>query len=243
MGPASVPGCTSSLAPAAFTPGSGTTSTIGVGASVAVTVPVNTATIASGTCAGIQVCYAPVSPVAVTPMCCTTKIRCPRRIDPWIQMGSARTVITPGSVVGLPVTFTNTDTKPMVQSLTFTDDSGLLTFRRCCPGDIVLARKPNAGEIDPVISNEAPLTVSLAVGETQTITVFAHYAGSRVVTVEPPTADGKLNAVALASSNQMELRVFANPAAGHALLVARLDNLGKGASGAAVQNLELMLGR
>jgi len=180
MGPASVPGCTSSLAPAAFTPGSGTTSTIGVGASVAVTVPVNTAAIASGTCAGIQVCYAPVSPVAVTPMCCTAKIRCPRRIDPWIQMGSARTVITPGSVVGLPVTFTNTDTKPMVQSLTFTDDSGLLTFRRCCPGDIVLARKPNAGEIDPVISNEAPLTVSLAVGETQTITVFAHYAGSRI---------------------------------------------------------------
>jgi N-acetyl-gamma-glutamyl-phosphate reductase len=40
----------------------------------------------------------------------------------------------------------------------------------------------------------------------------------------------------------MELRVFANQAAGHALLVARLDNLGKGASGAAVQNLELMLG-
>jgi len=70
----------------------------------------------------------------------------------------------------------------------------------------------------------------------------AHYAGSRYVTVEPPTADGKLDAVALAGSNQMELRVFANPAAGHALLVARLDNLGKGASGAAVQNLELMLG-
>ena len=70
----------------------------------------------------------------------------------------------------------------------------------------------------------------------------AHYAGSRTVTVEPPTADGKLDAVALAGSNQMELRVFANQAAGHALLVARLDNLGKGASGAAVQNLELMLG-
>jgi len=66
--------------------------------------------------------------------------------------------------------------------------------------------------------------------------------GSRYVTVEPPTVDGKLDAVALAGSNQMELRVFANEAAGHALLVARLDNLGKGASGAAVQNLELMLG-
>ena len=70
----------------------------------------------------------------------------------------------------------------------------------------------------------------------------AHYAASHYVTVELPTADAKLDAVALAGSNQMELRVFANEAAGHALLVARLDNLGKGASGAAVQNLELMLG-
>jgi len=47
-------------------------------------------------------------------------------------------------------------------------------------------------------------------------------------------------------SNKMELRVFANQGAGdgfsHAVLVARLDNLGKGASGAAVQNLKLMLG-
>jgi N-acetyl-gamma-glutamyl-phosphate reductase len=44
----------------------------------------------------------------------------------------------------------------------------------------------------------------------------------------------------------MELRVFGNTGAGdgfqHAVLVARLDNLGKGASGAAVQNLKLMLG-
>jgi N-acetyl-gamma-glutamyl-phosphate reductase len=44
----------------------------------------------------------------------------------------------------------------------------------------------------------------------------------------------------------MELRVFANEGArdgfSHAVLVARLDNLGKGASGAAVQNLKLMLG-
>jgi len=74
----------------------------------------------------------------------------------------------------------------------------------------------------------------------------AHYAGSRFVTVESATPDNKLDAVALAGTNQMELRVFANDAAAdgfaHALLVARLDNLGKGASGAAVQNLELMLG-
>ena len=73
-----------------------------------------------------------------------------------------------------------------------------------------------------------------------------HYAGSEWVTVEPPTDDFKLDAVALADTNKMELRVFANNAAedgfAHAVLVARLDNLGKGASGAAVQNLQLMLG-
>lgn len=73
-----------------------------------------------------------------------------------------------------------------------------------------------------------------------------HYAGSEWVKVLPATADHKLDAVALAGTNRLELRVFANQAAGdsfhHAVLVARLDNLGKGASGAAVQNLQLMLG-
>ena len=73
-----------------------------------------------------------------------------------------------------------------------------------------------------------------------------HYAGSTWVTVEAATADLKLDAVALADTNKMELRVFGNDAAAdgfaHAVLVARLDNLGKGASGAAVQNLQLMLG-
>ena len=69
-----------------------------------------------------------------------------------------------------------------------------------------------------------------------------HYAGSTWVTVEPATPDLKLDAVALANTNKMELRVFGNGDAHHAVLVARLDNLGKGASGAAVQNLQLMLG-
>jgi N-acetyl-gamma-glutamyl-phosphate reductase len=40
----------------------------------------------------------------------------------------------------------------------------------------------------------------------------------------------------------MELRVFSNEEYQQAVLIARLDNLGKGASGAAVQNLKLMLG-
>ena len=73
-----------------------------------------------------------------------------------------------------------------------------------------------------------------------------HYAGSDWVSVEPATDSGKLDAIALADTNKLELRVFSNNASAdgfaHAVLVARLDNLGKGASGAAVQNLKLMLG-
>ena len=73
-----------------------------------------------------------------------------------------------------------------------------------------------------------------------------HYRGCEWVTIEPASPDGKLDAVALQDTNKMELRVFANQGAqddfSQAVLVARLDNLGKGASGAAVQNLKLMLG-
>ena len=69
-----------------------------------------------------------------------------------------------------------------------------------------------------------------------------HYQGSEWVTVEPATDDGKLEPTALNDTNKMELRVYSNMDYAHAVLVARLDNLGKGASGAAVQNLKLMLG-
>ena len=40
----------------------------------------------------------------------------------------------------------------------------------------------------------------------------------------------------------LELYVFASDVYRQAVLVARLDNLGKGASGAAIQNMRLMLG-
>ena len=77
--------------------------------------------------------------------------------------------------------------------------------------------------------------------------LVAHYAHTNdpadpSVAVLPPTDDLKLDATALNDTNRMELRVFANEAHGHVVLMARLDNLGKGASGAAVQNLRLMLG-
>lgn len=69
-----------------------------------------------------------------------------------------------------------------------------------------------------------------------------HYSGSEWVKVVPPTEDGKIDPLALNDTNTMELRVYANEEYRQAVLVARLDNLGKGASGAAVQNLKLMLG-
>lgn len=69
-----------------------------------------------------------------------------------------------------------------------------------------------------------------------------HYAGSEWISVEPVTVDGKLSATALSDTNQLEIRVFGNPSQHQAVVLARLDNLGKGASGAAVQNLRLMLG-
>jgi N-acetyl-gamma-glutamyl-phosphate reductase len=70
----------------------------------------------------------------------------------------------------------------------------------------------------------------------------AHYAGGGQVRVLPPEASGKLEPEGLNGSDVMELRVHSNPAHRQAVLVARLDNLGKGASGAAVQNIGLMLG-
>ncbi len=70
----------------------------------------------------------------------------------------------------------------------------------------------------------------------------AHYADSEWVSVVPPATGGRLEPTALNGTNKMELSVYGNDALGQAVLVARLDNLGKGASGAAVQNLKLMLG-
>jgi N-acetyl-gamma-glutamyl-phosphate reductase len=74
----------------------------------------------------------------------------------------------------------------------------------------------------------------------------AYYAGAGLVSVVPSDdaspKDARLDALALNASDRLELRVFANEKHRQAVLVARLDNLGKGASGAAMQNIRLMLG-
>jgi N-acetyl-gamma-glutamyl-phosphate reductase len=72
------------------------------------------------------------------------------------------------------------------------------------------------------------------------------YTGSKYVSVMPleneAAKTGRLEPEALNETNMLELYVFASDKHHQAVLVARLDNLGKGASGAAVQNMRLMLG-
>lgn len=69
------------------------------------------------------------------------------------------------------------------------------------------------------------------------------YAGEAFVAVVPATADQpRVMPQRLNGTNRLELSVHGNPETGSATLVAVLDNLGKGASGAAVQNLNIMLG-
>lgn len=80
-------------------------------------------------------------------------------------------------------------------------------------------------------------------GEDLAAALAGHYAGARYVkTFGPAQSAGKIEPLSLNDTNMMELHVFANETHRHAVLVAKLDNLGKGASGAAVQNIELMLG-
>jgi N-acetyl-gamma-glutamyl-phosphate reductase len=71
------------------------------------------------------------------------------------------------------------------------------------------------------------------------------YAGERFIAVtslESAAATKALTPEGLNGTNRMSLFVFGDRDAGQARLCALLDNLGKGASGAAVQNLNLMLG-
>ena len=75
--------------------------------------------------------------------------------------------------------------------------------------------------------------------------IAAAYAGERFVKVasaDEAATTKTLEPEALNGTNQIGLYVFGDDRAGQARLVALLDNLGKGASGAAVQNLNLVLG-
>ena len=105
---------------------------------------------------------------------------------------------------------------------------------------------PSVGNFEQGMLVQLPLHLDLLPGQPTAAqlqeALTRHYAGSEWVSVEATPESGKLDALALNGTNKMELRVFGNETYRHAVLVARLDNLGKGASGAAVQNLKLMLG-
>ena len=73
----------------------------------------------------------------------------------------------------------------------------------------------------------------------------AAYDGSAFIEVAPLAEIERSTDVSpevLNNTNRMRLHVFANDVRGHVLLASIYDNLGKGASGAAVQNLNLMIG-
>ncbi|MER2519526.1 MAG: N-acetyl-gamma-glutamyl-phosphate reductase [Bdellovibrionales bacterium] len=74
----------------------------------------------------------------------------------------------------------------------------------------------------------------------------AHYAGQETIVVEPleePEKGFVLTPLGATETNKIILRVFWNRARKVVVVTAVLDNLGKGASGAAVQNLEIMAGK
>ncbi len=94
---------------------------------------------------------------------------------------------------------------------------------------------------------EVPLHLGAMAGEPAADTLRAalgeFYAASNVISVCDAEPAGELLIECSAPAfDTMTLRVFGNPGGWHARLVAVLDNLGKGASGAAIQNLNIMCG-
>ena len=105
---------------------------------------------------------------------------------------------------------------------------------------------PSVGNFRQGMLVSAPLQLDALPGKPKAADLEAalakHYAGQRYVRVVRPDESGRLDALALNGTNDLELMVYGNENRRQAALIARLDNLGKGASGAAVQNVELMLG-
>ena len=101
-----------------------------------------------------------------------------------------------------------------------------------------------AGMAVSVLLDQSHLTVELQASDLRDI-LAAHYQGEAFVSVAPfggmntLESPGFVEANTHVGTNQLEILSFGNDT--QVLLIARLDNLGKGASGAAVQNMNLML--
>ncbi|MCO5145509.1 MAG: N-acetyl-gamma-glutamyl-phosphate reductase [Aquamicrobium sp.] len=109
---------------------------------------------------------------------------------------------------------------------------------------------PSVGRFAQGMIVQAPLHLSGLNGAPQLADLHAalesHYAGQTVVEVVPLAESAQLARIdptELNDTDRMKIYVFGTEGKGQANLVAVLDNLGKGASGAAVQNMDLMLGK
>jgi N-acetyl-gamma-glutamyl-phosphate reductase len=90
---------------------------------------------------------------------------------------------------------------------------------------------------------EVPLAFDHTVADAAFDALAAHFEGSPLISVRRAGDESELLLrKSDAATDRMELMLYADPSASQLRLVARLDNLGKGASGACVQNLNIMAG-
>ena len=108
---------------------------------------------------------------------------------------------------------------------------------------------PSVGRFYRGMLVEIPLVLSALPGRPNVKQVHAALADSYrgeplidVASLEEAAARKTLDAEELKDTNRLKIYVFGNDARGHARIVAVLDNLGKGAAGACVQNLNVMMG-
>jgi N-acetyl-gamma-glutamyl-phosphate reductase len=106
---------------------------------------------------------------------------------------------------------------------------------------------PSVGNFRQGMLVSVPLHLDMLPGKPKIADLIAvfktHYRGQKHFHVAESGHPPRIEPESLNGTNDIEIHVYPNEARGQALLVAKFDNLGKGASGAAVQNLMLMLGR
>jgi N-acetyl-gamma-glutamyl-phosphate reductase len=106
---------------------------------------------------------------------------------------------------------------------------------------------PSVGNFRQGMLVSVPLHLDLLPGKPKIADLVAtfkkHYRAQKHFRVAESGETPRIEPESLNGTNDIEIHVYPNEARGQALMVAKFDNLGKGASGAAVQNLMLMLGR
>lgn len=102
---------------------------------------------------------------------------------------------------------------------------------------------PQVGQYAQGMIVQVPLHLDPGGPDAALAALRAHYNGARFVEVVDRAELGdRIDPQRLNGTNRMQLTVDGDPETGATVLIAVLDNLGKGASGAAVQNLNIMLG-